>query len=99
GAAPLVTDQFEVGRHGTLKTTLITLGVIMMMLLVLCWRRTALLLVIFTVMIELTASRGVVAVLANAGIIELSTYSTNLLTLLVIAAGTGYAIFILGRYT
>jgi MMPL family len=29
--------------------------------------------------------------------IELSTYSTNLLTLLVIAAGTDYAIFILGR--
>ena len=53
---------------------------------------------IFTVMIELTASRGVVAVLANAGIIELSTYSTNLLTLLVIAAGTDYAIFILGRF-
>ena len=49
-------------------------------------------------MIELTASRGVVAVLANAGIIELSTYSTNLLTLLVIAAGTDYAIFILGRF-
>ena len=49
-------------------------------------------------MIELTASRGVVAVLANAGIIGLSTYSTNLLTLLVIAAGTDYAIFLLGRY-
>ena len=32
GAAPLVTDQFEVGRHGTLKTTLLTLGVIMVML-------------------------------------------------------------------
>jgi putative drug exporter of the RND superfamily len=28
GAAPLVTDQFKVGRHGTLKTTLITIGVI-----------------------------------------------------------------------
>lgn len=39
-----------------------------------------------------------VAVLANAGIIELSTYSTNLLTLLVIAAGTDYAIFLLGRF-
>ena len=61
-------------------------------------RFTTVMLVIFTVMIELTASRGVVAVLANAGIIELSTYSTNLLTLLVIAAGTDYAIFILGRY-
>ncbi len=98
GAAPLVTDQFEVGRHGTLKTTLITLGVIMMMLFVLYRRLTTVFLVIFTVMIELTASRGVVAVLANAGIIELSTYSTNLLTLLVIAAGTDYAIFILGRF-
>ncbi len=98
GAAPLVTDQFEVGRHGTLKVTLITLGVIAIMLFSLYRRFTTVLLVLFTVMLELTASRGVVAVLANAGLIELSTYSTNLLTLLVIAAGTDYAIFILGRY-
>ncbi len=98
GAAPLVTDQFQVGRQGTLKTTLITIGVIAIMLFSLYRRFTTVIFVIFTVMIELTASRGVVAVLANAGIIELSTYSTNLLTLLVIAAGTDYAIFILGRY-
>ena len=98
GAAPLVTDQFEVGRKGTLKVTLITLGVIAIMLFSLYRRVTTVILVIFTVMIELTASRGVVAVLANAGLIKLSTYSTNLLTLLVIAAGTDYAIFILGRY-
>jgi putative drug exporter of the RND superfamily len=98
GAAPLVTDQFEVGRHGTLKTTLITLGVILVMLVSLYRRLTTAFLVLFTVMIELTASRGVVAVLANAGIIELSTYSTNILTLLVIAAGTDYAIFLLGRF-
>jgi RND superfamily putative drug exporter len=98
GAAPLVTDQFEVGRQGTLKTTLITLGVIGLMLFSLYRRLTTVFLVIFTVMIELTASRGVVAVLANAGIIQLSTYSTNLLTLLVIAAGTDYAIFLLGRF-
>ena len=98
GAAPLVTDQFEVGRKGTLKTTLITVGVIMLMLFSLYRRFTTVILVIFTVMIELTAARGVVAVLANAGIIGLSTYSTNLLTLLVIAAGTDYGIFILGRY-
>jgi RND superfamily putative drug exporter len=81
-----------------LKTTLITIGVIMLMLFSLYRRLTTVFLVIFTVMIELTASRGVVAVLANANIIKLSTYSTNLLTLLVIAAGTDYAIFILGRY-
>src|SRR3979490_1085538 len=98
GAAPLVTDQFEVGRKGTLKVTLITIGVIALMLFSIYRRVTTVFLVIFTVMIELTASRGVVAVLANAGLIGLSTYSTNLLTLLVIAAGTDYAIFILGRY-
>src|ERR1700712_1931334 len=61
-------------------------------------RLTTVFVVILTVMIELTASRGVVAVLANANIIQLSTYSTNLLTLLVIAAGTDYAIFLLGRF-
>jgi len=98
GAAPLVTDQFQVGRHGTLKTTLITIGVIALMLFWLYRRLTTVLLVLFTVMIELTAARGVVALLANAGIIKLSTYSTNLLTLLVIAAGTDYAIFLLGRF-
>jgi RND superfamily putative drug exporter len=98
GPAPLVTDQFEVGSKGTLKTTLITIGVIMVMLLFIYRRLTTAFLVIFTMMIELTASRGVVAVLANAGVIGLSTYSTNILTLLVIAAGTDYAIFILGRY-
>ncbi|MGV9797096.1 MMPL/RND family transporter [Mycobacterium sp. NPDC003449] len=98
GAAPLVTDQFEVGSDGTWKTTLITIGVIIVMLLWLYRRITTAILVLFTVMIELTASRGVVAVLANAGAIELSTYSTNLLTLLVIAAGTDYAIFLLGRF-
>ena len=98
GGAPLVTDQFEVGSKGTLKTTLLTIGVIMAMLFVIYRRFTTVILVIFTVMIELTAARGVVAVLANAGVIGLSTYSTNILTLLVIAAGTDYAIFILGRY-
>ena len=98
GAAPLVTDQFEVGSKGTLTVTLITIAVIVIMLFWVYRSLVTALLVLFTVMIELTASRGVVALLANAGVIGLSTYSTNLLTLLVIAAGTDYAIFILGRY-
>ena len=98
GPAPLITDQSEVGSHGTLKVTLITIGTIAVMLSFIYRSAPVVVLVLFTVMIELTASRGVVALLANAGIIGLSTYSTNLLTLLVIAAGTDYAIFILGRY-
>ena len=37
---------------------------------------------------------GVVAVLGHLGIIPLSTYATNLLTLLTVAAATDYAIFL-----
>ena len=55
-------------------------------------------LVLVTVLVEMAAARGIVAFLANSGLIGLSTYSTNILTLLVIAAGTDYAIFVLGRY-
>src|SRR6201999_875371 len=51
-----------------------------------------------TVLIEMSAARGIVSWLANVGFIGLSTYSTNILTLLVIAAGTDYIIFLLGRY-
>jgi len=46
------------------------------------------LLVLATVLIEMAAARGFVAFLGNVGILGLSTYATNLLTLLVIAAGT-----------
>jgi putative drug exporter of the RND superfamily len=53
---------------------------------------------LFMVLIELAVTRGVVAALANTGIVGLSTYATNLITLLAIAAGTDYAIFLVGRY-
>ncbi|ETW21137.1 RND family transporter [Mycobacterium gastri] len=98
GAAPLFADQLSVGSKGIAKVTLITIGVIITMLLFIYRSIVAAIVVLLTVMIELTASRGIVALLGNFGIIGLSTFSTNLLTLLVIAAGTDYAIFILGRY-
>ncbi|HYB83550.1 MAG TPA: MMPL family transporter, partial [Mycobacterium sp.] len=98
GAAPLFTDQQTVGSKGLAKVTLITIAVILTMLLFIYRSIVAAILVLLTVMIELTAARGVVALLGNYGIIGLSTFATNLLTLLVIAAGTDYAIFLLGRY-
>ncbi|OBF83493.1 hypothetical protein A5791_03310 [Mycobacterium sp. 852002-51163_SCH5372311] len=98
GAAPLIADQFEVGSKGTAKVTTITVGVIAVMLLFVYRSFITMLLVLLTVLIEMAAARGIVAFLGNAGVIGLSTYSTNLLTLLVIAAGTDYAIFVVGRY-
>ncbi|OBI47057.1 RND family transporter [Mycobacterium sp. E796] len=98
GAAPLISDQFDVGSKGTAKVTAITVGVIAVMLLFVYRSVFTMLLVLFTVLVEMSAARGIVAFLGNAGIIGLSTYATNILTLLVIAAGTDYAIFFVGRY-
>ncbi|OBJ02791.1 hypothetical protein A5660_21225 [Mycobacterium alsense] len=98
GAAPLISDQFDVGSEGTAKVTAITVGVIAVMLLFVYRSVFTMLLVLVTVLIEMSAARGIVAFLGHAGVIGLSTYATNLLTLLVIAAGTDYAIFVVGRY-
>ncbi|OBB75900.1 RND family transporter [Mycobacterium sp. 852014-52144_SCH5372336] len=98
GASPLVTDNFEVGSAGTNEVTAITFLVIGIMLLFVYRSLVTMVIVLLTVAIELSAARGVVAVLAHSGVIGLSTYSTNLLTLLAIAAGTDYAIFVVGRY-
>ncbi|MEN4446711.1 MMPL family transporter [Mycobacterium sp. SM3041] len=98
GASPLVTDNFEVGSAGTNEVTGVTFLVIAIMLLFVYRSLVTMLIVLLTVAVELMAARGVVAVLAHAGVIGLSTYATNLLTLLAIAAGTDYAIFVVGRY-
>ena len=98
GPAPLISDQFAVGEKGTVKITAVTFGVIGLMLLFVYRSVLTTLLTLVTVAIEVSAARGLVAYLGNSGIIALSTYATNLLTLLVVAAGTDYAIFLLGRY-
>ncbi|MFZ1176025.1 MAG: MMPL family transporter, partial [Mycobacterium sp.] len=98
GPAPLISDQFDVGSKGTAKVTAITVGMITLMLFFVYRSVLTTILVLLTVLIEMAAARGIVAFLGNAGVIGLSTYSTNLLTLLVIAAGTDYAIFFVGRY-
>ena len=98
GAAPLTTDTFEVGSSENVKITAVSFGVIAVMLLVVYRSIVTMILMLMTVMVELSAARGVVATLANSGIISLSTYTTNLLTLLAIAAGADYVIFVVGRY-
>lgn len=69
GPAPLIADQFEVGSKGTAKVTTITVGVIAVMLFFVYRSVPTTLLVLLTVLIEMAAARGIVAVLGNAGII------------------------------
>ena len=56
------------------------------------------LLVLVMVVLELAAARGLVSFLGFHEIIGLSTFATNLLVTLAIAAATDYAIFLIGRY-
>ncbi len=55
-------------------------------------------LLIATVLVQVAAARGIVATLAYYHVIGLSTFAINLLVSLAIAAGTDYAIFLVGRY-
>jgi RND superfamily putative drug exporter len=98
GGAPLVSDQSAAGTKSILIVTIITLVVIAVMLILVFRSVVTMLLILLMVFMELGAARGIVAVLGYYEIIGLSTFATSLLTLMVIAAGTDYAIFLIGRY-
>ena len=98
GGAPLVADQHSAGDKSIVIVTIITLVVIALMLVLVFRSVVTMLLILFMVFLELGAARGIVAVLGYYEIIGLSTFATSLLTLMVIAAGTDYAIFLIGRY-
>ncbi|BDE12150.1 membrane protein [Mycobacterium kiyosense] len=98
GAGPLFADQSHAGEKGVAVVTLITLVVIVVMLLFVYRSVSTVAIMLAIVFIELAAARGVVATLGNYGIMGLSTFANNMLVLVAIAAGTDYAIFVVGRY-
>ncbi|OBH76326.1 hypothetical protein A5681_09050 [Mycobacterium scrofulaceum] len=98
GPYALIADQTEAGDQSVARVTLITTLVIAAMLLFIYRSVATMVLVLLMVGIDLGAIRGVVAFLAYHNVFGLSTFATNLLTLLAIAASTDYAIFMLGRY-
>ncbi|KKC05696.1 RND family transporter [Mycobacterium nebraskense] len=98
GSTALIADQSEAGDKSIARVTLITGVVIALMLLFIYRSLVTTILVLVLVGIELGAIRGVVSFLASHNVFGLSTFATNLLTLLAIAASTDYAIFMLGRY-
>ncbi len=98
GAGPLFADQSHAGEKGVMVVTLVTFLVIVVMLLFVYRSVSIVLIMLAMVFIELAAARGVVATLGNYGVMGLSTFANNMLVLMAIAAGTDYAIFVVGRY-
>lgn len=98
GPAALSDDMHIIGNASLAKITLFTLGAIAIMLL-LAYRSVVTTLVqLFMTGIALASSRGVVAVLGYHNVFGLTTFAANILTMLAIAAGTDYGIFLVGRY-
>src|ERR1700737_4574116 len=98
GPSALTSDQHHAGDRTIRLITMITIGVICVMLLFVYRSIVTVLLVLSMMFVELAAARGIVAALGYYNLIGLSTFATNLLTTLAIAAGTDYAIFLVGRY-
>ncbi len=98
GATALMADQHLAGDTSLRLVTAITLLVILVSLFFVYRSAVTVVLVLVMVILEVVAGRGVVAALGHYNLIGLSTFSVNLLTMLGIAAGTDYAIFVLGRY-
>lgn len=98
GPTPLSADLAYTGDHTAVKITVATVVVISIMLLLVYRSITTVVLVMVMMGIGLAAVRGVVASLAHFGLIGLSSFAISILVALAIAAGTDYAIFLIGRY-
>jgi RND superfamily putative drug exporter len=98
GGSALAADQQMAGDRSVRIIEFATFGVIITMLLLVYRSITTVITVLVMVVLTLSASRGAVAFLGYHNLIGLSTFATNLLVTLAIAAATDYAIFLIGRY-
>ncbi|MBV9722371.1 MAG: MMPL family transporter, partial [Mycobacterium sp.] len=98
GPAALSDDMHIIGNDSLAKITLFTLGAIAIMLLLVYRSIVTTLIQLFMTFIALACARGIVAVLGYNNAFGLTTFAANILTMLAIAAGTDYGIFLVGRY-
>ncbi|AGM31390.1 putative membrane protein, MmpL [Mycobacteroides abscessus] len=98
GPAALTTDMNEAADKSMLIMMAVTGAVIMIMLLITYRSVSTMLLVLVMVGFEMGTARGIVAILGNYDLLGFSTFVVAMLSSLAIAAGTDYAIFLIGRY-
>ena len=98
GNTVLNTDTLVAAHNSMELMTLVSIGVIFVMLLVIYRSLTTAIVGLVLVRFELYAAEGIVATAGNLNIIGLTPYAVSMVTMLTIAAGTDYLIFLLGRY-
>ncbi|WP_205874038.1 MMPL/RND family transporter [Mycobacterium camsae] len=98
GPAALTTDMNEAADKSMFKMMGVTGVVIMIMLFVVYRSVVTVLLVLVMVGFEMGTARGLIALLGRYDLLGFSTFVVAMLSSLAIAAGTDYAIFLIGRY-
>ncbi|MGO9069834.1 MMPL/RND family transporter [Mycobacterium sp.] len=98
GPAALNTDMNEAADKSMFKMMGVTGLVIMIMLFIAYRSISTVLLILVMVGFEMGTARGLVALLGNYNLLGFSTFVVAMLSSLAIAAGTDYAIFLIGRY-
>ncbi|BBY71407.1 MULTISPECIES: MMPL/RND family transporter [Mycobacterium avium complex (MAC)] len=98
GNTVLNTDTLIAAHNSMDLMTTVTIAVIFVMLLFIYRSLKNALLALVLVRFELYAAEGVVATAGNLDIIGLTPYAVSMVTMLTIATGTDYFIFLLGRY-
>jgi RND superfamily putative drug exporter len=98
GPAALAADMSVSGNSTVTTITLVSIAVILVILLIVYRSPLTVIALLLVVFVQLQAARGIVALLGHHEIIGLTSLAVNLLVALVIAAGTDYGIFFIGRY-
>ncbi len=98
GPAATVADMNLAGQKTVMIVTLASLSVIFITLLLVYRSVVTVIILLVIVGLELQIARGIVAALGHYGLVGLTTFAVNLLVAAVIATGTDYGIFFVGRY-
>ncbi|BBZ29826.1 membrane protein [Mycolicibacterium madagascariense] len=98
GPAATTTDQNAVGDASMKTIEMLTFAVIIVMLLLVYRSVVTVVITMGMVVVGLLSARGIVAFLGYHHVFGLTTFSTNMVVTLAIAAATDYAIFLIGRY-
>lgn len=98
GNSVLNADTSVAGHQSMATMELVSVAVIIVMLLAIYRSLVTMLVSMVIIGLELFAAQGVTAAAGYLNIIGLTPYAVSMVTMLALAAGTDYVIFLLGRY-
>ncbi|MGV0806387.1 MMPL/RND family transporter [Mycolicibacterium setense] len=98
GNTVLNADTQVAGHQSMATMELVSVAVIVLMLLFIYRSIVTMLVSMVIIGLELFAAQGITAAAGYVNIIGLTPYAVSMVTMLSLAAGTDYVIFLLGRY-